>query len=905
MKKANFTKTFFIVLAGITLLSPFLNASNKASKVTSRVGNLTPGVQQDKLYANNFPLSDVTLLEGPFKHARDLDIKNLMKYDVDRLLAPYRKEAGLSTKAISYPNWIRLDGHIGGHYLTALAINYAATGDTTCKRLMDYMVAELKVCQEANAVKYPSWGVGYAGGVPASSIVWSSFPAASSLTDFNIAYANLKTAWVPWYNLHKTYAGLRDAWLYGNNTSAKTIFLAFCDWGINITSALSDANMDQMLFIEHGSMNEIFADAYQMTGDAKYLTAAKRFSHKTLLNSMSAGIDNLDNRHANTNIAKAVGFQRIAEVSNDTNYIKAAQFFWQNVTSNRTIALGGNSRKENFPTASSYMDFINVPNGPESCNTYNMLKLTEDLFRINPQAKYADFYERALYNHILSTQHPDHGGYVYLTSARPRHYRVYSSSEAMWCCVGTGMENHVKYGEFIYTHSNDSLYLNLFIASELNWKEKGVTIRQETVFPEEEKTKLIVKVTTPTPFKLMVRSPKWVNAGKLKIVINKDTMLVQSVPQTYIAINRTWHNGDSVRILLPMENSIEQLPNVSSYVALMHGPILLSAKTGTQDLLGLVPNLGHIAVGSLLPLEQAPIVVSDKATIASKIIPVVGKPLTFSAKGLFVTKADSALVLEPFYKIHDARYMIYWMNLTKTQYQLMMDSLAAVQNLPIVLDRTIDNVAPGEQQPEVDHNLESRNSTTGNFQNEFWRAAGGSGFISYKMLTKKISDLSLMVRYWGNETGSRSFNISVDGTTIATENIVGKWNLKQFINVEYPIPNNLTAGKDTITVKFQPINTSNTAGGLFDIRIYMPLSTTNVQPFYKASDCNVSVQKNKIIVNGLVKPSTITVFDSCGHVLHNVESRVGTTTILCKSKGVCIVKIVCDKKTQMSKVFVE
>ena len=876
--------------------------TKKTYTINYKVANLTPGVQQDKLYPNNFPLSDVTLLDGLFKHARDLNIQTLLKYDVNRMLAPYRKEAGLSAKATSYANWIGLDGHVGGHYLTALAINYAATGDTACKRLMNYMVTELKACQDANAVNNSSWGVGYAGGVPTSSAVWSTFKVGT--------FTNFNAAWVPWYNLHKTYAGLRDAWLYGGNTTAKIVFLAFCDWGINITSALTDTQMETILAIEHGGMNEIFADAYQMTGAAKYLTAAKRFSHKTILNSMSAGTDNLDNLHANTQVPKAVGFQRIAEVSKDATYAKAGQFFWQTVTTNRILASGANSRKEYFPQASAYNDYLNVPEGPESCNTNNMLKLTEDLFRVSPQAKYADFYERALYNHILSTQHPDHGGYVYFTSARPRHYRVYSApNQAMWCCVGTGMENHGKYGEFIYTHSNDSLYLNLFIASELNWKDKGITIRQQTVFPEEEKTKLTVTVAAPTAFKLMVRSPKWVKAGKLKIVINNDTMAVQSVPQSYIAINRTWNNGDSVRILLPMENTIEQMPNVSAYVALMHGPILLGAKTGTEDLLGLVADdsrWGHIANGSLLSLDQAPIIVSDRASIASMLTPIVGKPLTFSAPGLFVTKADSALVLQPFYKIHDARYMMYWMALNKTQYQSVVDSLAAVQKAALELElRTVDKVAPGEQQPEVDHKLSSSNSYTGNYMNEFWRDARAGGYISYSMLTKKKSDLSVMARYWGNETGSRSFTISVDGTTIATENVVGKWSVSQFKNVEYPIPNTLTSGKDTITVKFQAINTSNIVGGLFYVRLLAPFSTTDVQIINKVGDCKIYARKNEIVVKGLLKPSTISVYDTCGHTLVNVKSGIGTTTIPCKSKGIRIVKVVSDGNTQVNKVLVE
>ena len=437
---------------------------------------------QSKLYPNEFPLGDVTLLDGPFKHSRDLNIQVLLKYDPDRLLAPYRKEAGLPEKAKCYPNWEGLDGHVAGHYLSAMAMNYAATNNVECKKRMDYMLSEIKACQDANAINNPDWGVGYAGGVPNSNTLWSGFKAG----DFSI----YNSAWAPFYNLHKMYAGLRDAWLYCGNETAREVFLKFCDWGIRITSALSEEQMQSMLNNEHGGMNEIFADAYQITGDKKYLTAAERYSHRMFLDPLSQGTDNLDNKHANTQIPKFVGFERIAELSKDKQYDKAGSFFWETVTTNRSLAFGGNSRREHFPSATSCIDFINVNDGPESCNSYNMLKLTEDLFRVNPLAKYVDYYERTLFNHILSTQNPVHGGYVYFTPARPRHYRVYSApNEAMWCCVGTGMENHSKYNQFIYTHVKDTLFLNLFIASELNWKEKGIKIKQETNFPYEEQTK--------------------------------------------------------------------------------------------------------------------------------------------------------------------------------------------------------------------------------------------------------------------------------------------------------------------------------------------------------------------------------------------------------------------------------
>ncbi|MGA7162078.1 MAG: glycoside hydrolase family 127 protein [Bacteroidota bacterium] len=769
---------------------------------------------QDRMYRNTFPLSDVSLLDGPFKHARDLNIQTILNYDVDRLLAPYRKEAGLPAIASSYPNWDGLDGHMGGHYLSAMAMNYAATGNLECKKRMEYMVSELKACQDANAVHNSDWGVGYVGGVPRSSIVWSTLKKG----DFTV----YRRTWAPWYNVHKMYAGLRDAWLYAGNEEAKVLFLKFCDWGISITSALTDAQMQSMLDSEHGGMPEVFADAYQMTGDAKYLTAARRFSHRMLLDAMSAGIDNLDNKHANTQIPKVIGFQRIAELSHDTTYVNAAAFFWQTVTTHRSLAFGGNSRSEHFPSASACDDFVNDVEGPESCNSYNMLKLTEDLFRTNPSAGYIDYYERTLYNHILSTQHPENGGYVYFTPARPRHYRVYSTpNEAMWCCVGTGMENHSKYNELIYTHQNDSLFLNLFIASELNWKSKGVTIRQETTFPDEDRSRLIVAEGTAA-FTLMIRFPFWVEQGALSVNVNGKPLTISAQPSSYIAVTRLWSKGDVVEIRLPMRTRIEHLPNVPEYIAFMHGPILLAAKTGTEDLAGLLADdgrWGQTASGRRLPVDKAPMFVeNDLAGMPQKLVPVTGRPLTFTVPDLKMINPLN-VVLEPFFRIHDARYMMYWMALTSTQYQSRLDSLTAVEREELALQqRTVDSVAAGEQQPEADHALQSSHSNSGTNEDKFYRDASDGGFFSYVLATKGETDLSLMVRYWGFEWGGRKFDISIDDEKLVTVDNTDKRYHAKFQDIDYAIPSSMLKGKDHIRVKFQGMP-GNTAGAVYYLRL--------------------------------------------------------------------------------------
>jgi len=772
-----------------------------------------PVQSQDKLYKNTFPLSEVELLESPFRRARDLNIQTLLQYDVDRLLAPYRKEAGLPAKALGYPNWDGLDGHVGGHYLSALAMNYSATANNQCKQRMLYMLSELKACQDANGRQHGGWGYGYAGGVPDSKAIWPALKQG----DFT-AY---RAAWVPWYNLHKIYAGLRDAWLYTGNENAKAIFLKFCDWAIEITAGLSDVQMQSMLDTEHGGMNEIFADAYQMTMDEKYLVAAKRFSHHMLLDAMSQGTDNLDNKHANTQVPKAIGFQRIGELTDDAKYRRAGGFFWETVTTHRTLAFGGNSRREFFPAVSACGDFVNDVEGPESCNSYNMLKLSEDLFRITPTAKFIDYCERTLYNHILSTQHPGHGGYVYFTPARPRHYKVYSApNQAMWCCVGSGMENHGKYNQLIYTHRNDSVFVNLFIPSQLNWRDRQISIRQETDFPEEEKTRLTV-VEGAANFTLMIRYPSWVKENVLKIVVNGVAIAYGVQPYGYVGISRPWKKGDLVEITLPMHNRIERMPNVPHYVAVMHGPILLAAKTGQENLAGLVADdsrWGHIAHGERLPLDEAPILVVDDPSTITQLVPVKNRPLTYTFPPLKMIN-PAPVVLEPFFRIHDSRYMMYWMTLTNSQYRSYLDSLSAVEKDRLSLQqRTVDFVAPGEQQPEADHELEESESRTGNHLNEFWRDATNEGYFSYLLATNDASGLSLIVRYWGAEWGNRKFDIYVDDEKLITENNTGRWNQSKFFDVMYPLPDALIKGKKNVRVKFKALPGS-TAGAVYYIRL--------------------------------------------------------------------------------------
>lgn len=757
-------------------------------------------VAQDKLYKDEFPLGDITLLDGPLKHARDLNVQVLLKYDCDRMLAPYRKEAGLQPRKPSYPNWDGLDGHVGGHYLSALAIN-AATGNEECRKRMEYMISELQMVLDANNQRHEAWCHNYIGGVPNSAKMWTAF----SKGDFGPYFGT----WAPFYNIHKMYAGLRDAWLYCGNEQAKNLFLKFCDWAVDITHDLSDGQMEKMLGNEHGGMNEVLADAYAITGEQKYLNCARRFSHKLLLVPMEEGKDCLDNMHANTQIPKVIGYQRIAELAHDVQYHNASEYFWEIVTRQRSLALGGNSRREHFPTKETCIDYINDIDGPESCNTYNMLKLTEDLNRVKPDGMYGDFYETAMFNHILSAQHPQHGGYVYFTSARPRHYRNYSApNKAMWCCVGTGMENHGKYGQFVWTHDkgmkaeDDALYVNLFVASELNWKERKMVIRQQTAFPYAE-TSVVEVAKGKGTFILKVRKPSWCENFTVKGVgFDADSYEENG----FVCMKRKWKKGDQVKISMPMHAYIKPMINVPQYVAIMYGPILLGMKTGTEDMRSLIADdsrFGQYAGGKKLALDEAPILLPKHLDdIAKNLKPVPGKPLHFKLATHMENTIDGEL--QPFFEIHDSRYMMYWLALGENDYKAYMQKLADEEKARQALEaRTVDKVNPGEQQPETDHRMETDDSNKGNTEGIFFRDAKDGHYFSYLMQTKGETNLSLQLKFWGqDEWRTSEFDIYVNDKLLCSVNNSHRWRTTQFKTVDYVIPSEFVKGKKEIRVKF-------------------------------------------------------------------------------------------------------
>ena len=799
---------------------------------------------QSQLYPKHFDLHEVTLTDGPFKTAMDKNIEMLMQYDTDRLLTPFVRQAGLSattdtqspyyqweTKHPNFKNWggdagFDLSGHVGGHYVSALALAYAASHDESqrarLKERLDYVLKVMKDCQDQYDQNTEGL-YGFIGGQPINDS-WKK------LYQGDLSAIQKNWGWVPFYCEHKILAGLRDAYLYAGSLQAKEMFRKLADWSANLIAKVDDQAFEGFLNCEHGGMNESLLDAYQLFGDQKYLTAAKKYTHRAMLNGMQTlDAHFLDGKHANTQVPKFIGMERIGEIENgelriqnyemtqggnaaskgnrnsqssisNSQFLKAAENFWQDVATNRTVCIGGNSVNEHFLAAANGNRYIDQPDGPESCNTNNMLKFSEMLFDRTGDAKYVDFYEQAMWNHILSTQDPETGGYVYFTTLRPMGYRIYSlPNNGMWCCVGTGMENHSKYGHFVYTHDGKkTLYVNLFTASKL--ESKNFVITQETAFPYEPKTTLTIGKSGK--FTLALRHPSWAGDG-FSVKVNGEAVGhgKKQGEAGYVTIDRKWKKGDKIEVTLPMTLRYEACPNYEDYIAFKYGPILLGGKLPLdgeqlQNEYGAEGRMDHSpgARGRQMNLMRAPMLIGNRSDVLSRIKAQDLKKLSFTIDARrpgVETYKWTTLTLEPFYSIHHQRYMCYWYQQTPENFAKsdMAQSEAANEALK---NRTIDFVAAGEQQSEAGHEYNySADSGKGSYNGESYRDAKAGGYVQFTLFNKDaISDsLAVMCRFTTADR-RRVATLTVDGTKIADitipERVQGSDN--GFFNMEFPIP---------------------------------------------------------------------------------------------------------------------
>ena len=760
----------------------------------------------------SFSLSSVRLLDGPFKHASELNARYVMAHDPDRLLAPFLIDAGLEPRAPRYGNWENsgLDGHTAGHYLTSLALMVASQDNEEARERLEYMISELARCQEAN-------GNGYVGGIPGGLAMWQEIAAG----DIRAGGFSLNGKWVPLYNIHKLFAGLHDAYVLAGNRKALDILIGLSDFFVDMCSNLSDEQMQNMLASEHGGMNEVLADVYYITGNNDYLELARRFSHKAILNPLLNKEDRLTGLHANTQIPKVVGFMRIAGLTGDTEWKDASEFFWRTVVENRSVAIGGNSTHEHFHPADNFSSMIETREGPETCNTYNMMKLSGLLYQNGGSLQYIDYYERALYNHILGSQHPGHGGLVYFTPIRPQHYRVYSNpGHTFWCCVGSGIENHAKYGELIYAHDEKNLYANLFIPSELKWEDQGLVLTQTTHYPESQETSMKLALSAPSEFTLFIRHPEWNDKAPLQVRVNGRRVRGTSQPGEYFGITREWKDGDRVDVQFDMYTYGEYFPDNSPYMALLHGPVVLAAATGTNNLDGIIADdsrMGHVAHGALVSREKAPVMILNNDNWTEKIVPVNGEPLTFKMNNLLYPQSANELELIPFYRLHDSRYIIYWEVATPDEFAQKQDELRLKEQEAMALDAiTIDQIDTGQQQPESEHNIKFHNSEAGVFRDRHWRHA--AGWFSYELNDPDNEAAKVRITYSGSDRG-RNFDILLNNQLLATVNLDGSHG-DRFVDVDYPVPAEIVRknrdGKMEITFK---AHENSIAGGVFFIRL--------------------------------------------------------------------------------------
>ncbi len=621
----------FILIVALTTLPAFLATSsadplcqpNVKMKVQARI----------PMKASAFDLVDVRLLDGPFKHAQELDRQYLLSLDTDRLLHTFRLNAGLPSSAQPLGGWeepkSEVRGHFVGHYLSGCALMYAGTGDDRLKQKGNAVVAGMAECQM-------KLGNGYLSAYP---------------ENFFDRVEACQPVWAPYYTLHKIYAGLLDMYVYCDNQQALEVCKKFADWVIARNAKLTDQQMQKMLGCEHGGMNEVLVNLYALTGEEKYLKIAERFNHVAVIGPASKQEDKLTGLHANTQIPKFTGTARQYELTSDPALKTASEFFWNMVVRERSYVIGGNSDGETFSPKEKLSEALG-PATTETCNTYNMLKLTRHLFCWEPRAEYADYYERALYNHILASQHPESGMMCYYVPLKSGMSRGGASNgystplDSFWCCTGTGVENHAKYGDSIYFHGEDgkTLYVNLFIASELNWKARGLKLRQETKYPDQSETQLVFTCEKPVELSLHIRHPRWATSG-FAIRINGRPQILDSKPESYATVTRTWASGDTVEVAMPFSLHTEAFRDNPRRFAFLNGPLVLCAKVDTK--------------------KSFPSVVAKDGKLLAGLKPVLGKPSTFlGSPEIFRVsgaKEHCSVTLEPFYKMYGNRhYMVYF-----------------------------------------------------------------------------------------------------------------------------------------------------------------------------------------------------------------------------------------------------
>ena len=779
----------------LTLVLPFFtSAVILVNAQQQKIKNAVPYAAQP------LPLAAVRVTGGPLKRAQDLNAEYLLKLQPDRMMAFYRKRAGLKPKAEGYGGWDgdgrNLTGHIAGHYLSAVSMMYAATGDQRFKDRVDYLVKEMKEVQDKN-------GDGFLGALEGAREKFAEVAAGNIRSTF----FDLNGLWSPWYTLHKTYAGLRDAYRYTGNRTALELETKYAAWAEAILLKMNPEQIQQMLNTEFGGMNEVLADLYADTGDQRWLNLSHRFDHKAVVDPLSRREDRLAGLHGNTQVPKLLGVLMRYIYAGDKADGIAAEFFWDAVVNDHTYATGGHGKDEYFGPPDELSERIDGRTN-ESCNVYNMLKMTRQLFAVKPEMKYAEFEERALFNHVLGSIDPEDGRTCYMVpigqGVRHEYQDMFSS---FTCCVGSGMESHSLHGDGIYYESADRLWVNLYVPSTANWKAAGVQFAMDTDFPEGEKATLKLSMQRAKQFTLALRRPSWSEAG-FEVRINGQLFKDVSGPGTYVALKRRWKTGDVVTVALPKSLRIEGLADNKNRAALMWGPLVLAGDLGPERRGG--------------PGDPIPSFLTESRPIEEWLKPEREKPGSFRSEGIgrLTDQSEKEVEFIPFYRLHRRTYSIYWDLYNSDTWTKRLAEVAAENARSKQIDSmTTVFVQPGDTQKEKEFNQQGEETSTDGTSGR--RARRGKKWFSYDLPSDSTKIPALLITYFTIERSTRTFDILVDGQRVGQQKIersVPGSAAGHFFDVEYKIPTELLKDKKKITVRFQSTG-GNEIAGVYGVRL--------------------------------------------------------------------------------------
>ncbi len=796
-------------------------------------GAASPILQPVPFQAQPLPLSDVRLTGGPLGHAQELDAKYLLELEPDRMLYWLRVRAGLQGKADGgYGGWDagatrQLTGHIAGHYLSAISYMYAATGNPEFKRRVDYMVSELREIQDKQGDGYigalmasPPRGAGGAGATAAGGRRGRGqvldgkgrFEAIAQGTIQSGGF-DLNGMWSPWYVEHKIFAGLRDAYRCTANTAALEVEIKFAGWVESIVGKLTEDQDQRMLSTEFGGMNEVLADLYHDTGNPRWLALSDRFEHKAIVNPLAGHKDILGGKHGNTLVPKMIGeLSRYVYTGNQTDG-EAARFFWEQVVYHHSYATGGHGHDEYFDPPDKLSNHVDGRDD-ESCNVYNMLKMTRELFALQPDERYAAFLETALFNHVLGSMDPKDGRTCYMVPVgRGVTHEYQDMFDSFTCCVGTGMENHALHGDGIYyesrTPKDTRLWVNFYTPCTADWKNEQVKLVMDTTFPEGETASLKVAVqgsgflgfAPARKFTLALRRPSW--AGRnFSVTVNGQPVPHLPQPGSYVEISRAWKSGDTVALVLPKELHEEPLPDNPRRVALMWGPLVLAGDLGPE-------RRGRAASNNV------PVLVSAGISIEQWLKPVPGQPGNFQSVGV---GRDRDVSFAPFYRLHERTYAAYWDTFTPVEWITKSPDFAAQAAREEKLKlATVGFVQPGQMQAERDANEQASSpeeSTPEETMGHYGRR--GTRWFSFELAVDPAHPMTLVCTYYADEWRKRTADLLVDGQKVGEQTIEARGEPK-FYDVEYKIPAALVEGKKKVTVRFEATQ-GNEIGAVYGLR---------------------------------------------------------------------------------------